>query len=459
LPRGAPATASSWHPRPFLARGVLGATALLTLASLWLCCWVHPDRLIVDGTIPCAAGAALGACVLLRSLRFAAIAGVACAGAMVSSCGALAVLGWLLPRAQSGAIWNFSGAPGGVAFAIFMDGVVAAGLVLWQLRIAATEVSQGAVSDAAARAARNRSLGLGVASLLSVTAPKLLMLYREVRNLEIYSASSLEASALAAIVGAAVVMWFCFVVLPLVIAGSRSSEEAIVHINRSDEWFQRAVATIDFLLEPRWALTVTGIAAILFALAFLDRSRMSDGRTAFAVLEIWNTQAVTFYGTGLAIFAIGLVLTKSWRGGLSGAVAAVFSGTIAAWIALRTGLVPSPDATTFDYFGFRAWEMAATGSAAIAGLLFLVGSVAGAGAHDGKAAQQEMATALSESAGAVICIALTSVLASVFALSPAGTLLAIAGPAAALVVQPCLYVALNTLIPRYRSVEDIFGRK
>jgi hypothetical protein len=454
LPEGAPAT--FWRPRSPYARGVIGATAIWTLASLGLCIWAHPTLLVIDGTIPCAAGAALGVYVLLRSLRFAAIAGLICAGAIVFSSGTLTVLGWLLPRAQSGAIWNFSGTFG-VAFAIFVDGLVAAGLVLWQLRSAAADVSAGAPDEAAALSARDRTLGLGVASLLCVTAPVLLPLCREVRHLEFFSA--FLAPSLAAIVGAAAVLWFCFVMLPLLIAGSGFSEQAIARINRRQEWFQRALTPVEFLLEPRWALSITGIAAILFALVFLDRVQTSGGSTVFAVLQIWNARAVTFYGTLLAILLIGVVWTRSWRKALSSAAAAVYSATVAAWFALRTGFVPPVDAISFDYFPFLAWEVAAMGSAASAALIFLFGSVSMASVRDVEDAQQSMTGALAVSAGAIICIAMTALLASALAFSAPGIVLAITSVLAALVLFPCFYVALNALLPRYRSTEEVFGRE
>ena len=457
MPGGAPAT--FWRPRSPYARGVIGATAIWTLTSLGLCSWAHPALLVVDGTIPCAAGAALGTYLLLRSLRFAAIAGLICAGAIVSSCGTLTVLGWLLPHARSGAIWNFSGPPGGLPFAIFMDGLVAAGLVLWQLQRAAAEVSAGAAPDVAAHKARDATLGLGVASLLCVTAPVLLPLHREFRHLEFYSASSLEASAIAAILSAVIVMWLCFVVMPLLVAGNGFSEQAIVKINRRQERFQRALVPLEVPLESRWSLSITGIAAILFALISLDRVHTSGGSMVLAVPQIWNAQAVTFYGTLLAILIIGLVWTRSWRKALSSAIAAIYCATFAAWFALRTHLVPAVDAVLFDYFPILGWEMAAVGSAAIAAMVFLVGSAGMRGAQGGKDAQHAMTGALAESAGAVICIAVAAMLASALAFTMPGIILSIASVLAALVLFPCFYVAVNALLPRYRSAEEVFGRE
>ena len=66
---------------------------------------------------------------------------------------------------------------------------------------------------------------------------------------------------------------------------------------------------------------------------------------------------------------------------------------------------------------------------------------------------------LAESVGTVVCIALMALVASVFSFGPVGTLPAVAAALAALVLMPCFYIALNTLLPRYRSVEEVFRRK
>jgi hypothetical protein len=420
LPQDAPAT--FWRPRSRYAREIVGATAFLTLASIVLCCWVEPALLVATGCIPCGAGAGVGVYILLRSVRLSAVAGLTTAGVAALSFALLIVSGCLSTAAHLGVA------------EIFVDSLVAAALVLWQLKIAATEISAGAATDAAAWTARNRTLRPGIVSLILVIIPGFVT----------------TATALAALMGAVVAIWFCLVVFPRLIAGSPVPEKTIMRFNRTRELLQRALSPIEFLQESRWALSATGIAAILFALIALDRVHTSDSRTVFAVLEIWNTSAIAFYGTALAIFAIGIVLTRSWREALSIAVAAIWAGTLAAWFVLRTG---------FNANAFPASNIAATGVAVVAGLLFLVGSASTGKVRDAKEAQQAMTTALAESVSAVVCIAVAALLASGLALSLPGIILSITSAIAALVLLPCFFVAVNALLPRYRSADEVFGRE
>jgi hypothetical protein len=314
---------------------------------------------------------------------------------------------------------------------IFAEGQVAATLVLWQLRIAAAEISAGAATEVAARAARDRTLRPGIASLVLFIVPGFVT----------------KATVLATLVSAVVAVWFCFVVFPCMVEGSPFPEKTIVRFNRTQEFFQRIVSPVEFLLEPRWALSATGVAAILFALIALDRVRMPDGRTMFVVIEIWNTPTILFAATALAIFAIGVAWTRSWRKALSTAVVAILAGTFASWLAFRTGHI------------FRVSNIATIGSAIIAGLLFLVGSASAGKVRDAAEAQLAMTSALGESAAAVICVAVAALLASALALSVPGIVLSITSVLAALVLLPCFYVALNALFPRYRSAEEVFGRE
>jgi len=418
LPEGAPAT---FWLSPY-AREIVGATALLTLTSIALCCWTEPILLVATGCISCGAGAGVTAHFLLRSVRLSVAAGLSTAGVAALSSGLLIASGWLSSATHSG------------VFQIFVDGVVAAALVLWQLQIAASEISAGAAMDAAAWTARDRTLRPGIASLVLVIVPSVIT----------------GSAALAALVGAMVAMWFCFAMLPSIVARSPVPEKAIVHFNRMRELLQRAVFPIEFLLEPRWALSASGIAAILFALIALDRVHMPEARVVFAVLEIWNASAIAFCGTALAIFVIGVALTRSWRKAFSTTVAAILAGTFAAWLVFRTG---------FNANAFPVPNIATVGSAAIAGLLFLVGSNFAGKIGDAKEAQQAVSVALAESVGSVACIAMAALLASALAPSVPGIVLSITGALAALVLLPCSFVALNVLLPRYRSAEEVFGRE
>src|SRR6185503_12182549 len=95
-------------------------------------------------------------------------------------------------------------------------------------------------------------------------------------------------------------------------------------------------------------------------------------------------------------------------------VTAILAGTFAAWFVFRTG---------FSANAFPVPNIATVGSAAIAGLLFLVGSNFAGKIGDAKEAQQAVSVALAESVGSVACIAMAALLTSALALSVPGTVL------------------------------------
>lgn len=411
------------------------------LAAVLLLCWLHPFLLLGDGSLPSALGAAAGAYVLLRSRELALVAAATVFGAVVLAHGIVTTLG-LGVQGVLGAIADFSGqGPEDAAYAIFLDGLAGIAIVLWTLQGAAAAIAQGADSATAADTARARSLLLGRPLLLVVTIYLLLPLYYQFRFLGFAPLSFIEISAIAAIVGAATVAFFCFVVLPLIIDGARFDERMIARANRAQEDIERLTMPLEFLAAPRWALSVSGSAMVVAALVFFDRVRVPDGLTGFAVLESWNFQAVTFYGTVLAVLVIAWRWLRGWRGAVACTVAAVFAATLGAWLSLHAGLVPGLDAPLRD--GIRVWDLVTAGTAIIAGqMLVLAAGIGGV-------------TTIPR-AGSVLCIGLAWLISC--AATP-GVLLPIAGTAAALVLLPCFQVALDTLLPRYRSVEEVFGRK
>jgi hypothetical protein len=217
----------------------------------------------------------------------------------------------------------------------------------------------------------------------------------------------------------------------------------IASANRAREDIERLTMPLEFLAEPRWAFSTSGSAIVLLALVLFDRARAPDGRMVSVVLEMWNSQAVTFYGTALAVFVIAWRWLKGWRGALACTVATVFAATLGAWLLLHAGLVPGLDVPLGLGSAIRGWDLVAAGTAIIAGLMLQPA----AGFGEGNDAART---------GTVLCTGLAWLIPC--AVTP-GAFLPVAGVAAALVLMPCCYVALNTLLPRYRSVEEVFGRK
>src|SRR5205085_6639802 len=130
--------------------------AILTLASIALCFRTEPVLLVATGCIPCGVGTGVAAYVLLHSVRLSVVTGLSAAGAIALSSGFLIAFGWLSAAADLSVLQ------------IFVEGLVAAALMLWQLQIAAAAISAGAATDAAAWTARDMTLRPGIASLVLI---------------------------------------------------------------------------------------------------------------------------------------------------------------------------------------------------------------------------------------------------------------------------------------------------
>jgi hypothetical protein len=370
----------------------------------------------------------------MRSRELALLAAATVCGAVVSAHAIVTALA-AVAHAVFGPLADAS-----ATYAVFLDGLAAIGIVLYALHGAAAVISQGEDSASAADAARTQAVRLGCPALLAVMLSLVLRLcYR----IGVLGAPSSVMAVASAIIGAAAVAFFCVVAMPLVIAVMRFDEHTIARANRAREDIERLALPLEFAAQPRWALTICGVAIVLLALVLFDRVRGPDGTMAFAVLAMCNARAVATYGMVMAVLAITWRMSKSWRGALACTAADVFAATLGAWLSLHAGLVPGLDFPLGGGSAIRAWDLVTAGLAVVAGQM--LGLIAQSG--------RESITARS---GVALCTGLAWLICC--AATP-GALLPLTGTAAALVLLPCLRVALDTLLPRYRSVEEVFGRK
>jgi hypothetical protein len=369
----------------------------------------------------------------VRSRAFALLAAATTFGATVFAHAIVTALGFAM-QAVSGPL---TGGP--ALYAIFVDGLAGAGIVLWELHRAAGVITRGAECVEAAETARAQAGVLGRPALAVVTLYLVLRVCDEPGMREPLSAGLAAAGAM---VGAAAVALFCLIILPLALARMRFGEQMIASANRAREDLERLTATLEFLAQPRWALSLSGSAIVLFAPVFFDHARGPDGHMALAVLEMWNSQVVAFYGTVAGVVVIAWSCLKDWRGALSCTTADVVAATVGAWLSLHTGLVPGFDAPLGDENAVRVWDLVAAGTAVMAGQTF---ALAAASAETGAAAGTAVA----------LCACLAWLISC--AATP-GALLPITG-IVALVLSRCFRMALDTLFPRYRSVDEVFRRK
>jgi hypothetical protein len=414
---------------------IVAAAVALTLGAIALRTAALDLSYYGDDSLWLAVATAVGAFVLVRSLKLALIA-AAVPFATVNVANALLVLVDIGLRRYA---W-FASAEG-VGLTISLAGLIAAGIALCQVRATADAASAGMVA--------RTPLAPGIAAFLLLWLSRVLTLYPDaLLTLRWGGISGSEVASGAATAGAVAAALFGFVVLPAALGLVHLDETAIARANRGAERFGNRAARIDFLAEPRWALSTAGIAVVLFTLAFFDRARGPDGQLHYAILMLWRTRPVASLGMLVAMFAMGLAWLRSWRLALAVSLASAGVVSLYAWLAFRIGLTPALDTRFWDYVPIRSWEMLAPGMALTAGLVFLVAA--------GIAPEDDIGAALAGRGHAACCIALA---ATVACLPTPAVLMPAAALVAALVLLPAFHVAISTLWPRYRSVDEVFGRR
>jgi hypothetical protein len=425
--------------RSRFAVAVLALTVLLTIAAVCLRLWSGTPAVTLVDSAPLAAASLIGTYVLTRSWKLALLAAALPAAVVNLTCAALIPFDLIA----------FPDITPDIYVADIVDNTIevaallASAIAMLQCAIALRATSVGA---ALVPAVLKASVGPGLLTLLAWLVSRAMPLVRSLRFETAGGVSSNDIMAVQAAMGAVIAGILCFAVFPMALSLIAADEASIARANRAGERVQRLLAPLEFLLAPRWALSATGIAAVLFALVFFDSARVFGGHVGFAMLWIWRTSGLVFLATVAMVFIGSLVWLRSWRMALAGTAAAAIAASAACWLAFRTGLVPPLDQGFGDYVTLRAPEMLAPATALFAGLAFLL-----AGAMD-----DDIEAALAVRGDAILCIALMALLACLPTPSLFFPLFAVL---AALVLMPVFIVALQALVPRYRSVEEIFGRR
>jgi hypothetical protein len=284
-------------------------------------------------------------------------------------------------------------------------------VALWALRCALAAASE-ADGAACVAVARSEARLVGIPAFLTAAICQAL--------------TQVEAvSAIAAALGAVATVVYVLVVLPTALGRMAFDEATIARANRAREALERLAARLDFLEQPRWALSLSGIALVLLALILLDP----------AATRLWTVRPFADSGTAAAVFAIGWVWLRTWRIALATAASAALAATLAAWAFAHVGTL-------------APWTHVAAGMGAIAALAFVLAA---------GLAESGVSAALNVRIGTVLCAALAWLIAAVT--EPFAAALALAAALTCVLLLPAFLVALGTVLPRYRSVEDVFGRK
>lgn len=246
-----------------------------------------------------------------------------------------------------------------------------------------------------------------------------------------------------------------FEALPAVFAASLAAvwatallpytEQFIERANRAREWRARQGARLAFLGEARWALSITGIAAIFATLAFFGTKNVPF----HAALGQFADPAVAM---GVA-FAAFLASARDWR------MAVAMTGTVVLLFALERWAL----SYRLAYLSERDTLWTAVLFLPAIGAMCLIAARWHDCLREGDSAGAALQYSLEEEGpGAVLASAIAAVFwlvqtLSVWRVSPAlaAAFISFAAP----LVFPALAMTIYTLLPRYVSIEDALNRR
>ncbi|MGQ0741326.1 MAG: hypothetical protein ACT4OG_03395 [Alphaproteobacteria bacterium] len=246
--------------------------------------------------------------------------------------------------------------------------------------------------------------------------------------------AAIPAMALAAMIA----LVPCVLLPPLFVGVVPVREAHIARFNRTREWRERALSWFAVFSIPRWSYAAAGIAAVVAAIVYFDRSfpflwqAMSLPALALAAL------------TGLLAVAFG-----NWRNLLSCGAAAFAAMIFGAWCAVKLG-------AEIWQAAFHSLVFWGAGAALLYFMAFRL-------SHYRRNEPMVIACsrAVDETAGPAVLLSLGLVAAVlsgalVDALTPAAALVPVAQLAAALILFPSLAAALDDLFPRRRSLKELY---
>jgi hypothetical protein len=222
-------------------------------------------------------------------------------------------------------------------------------------------------------------------------------------------------------------------------------EAFVAAANRVRERRQRLLEKIAMTAVPRWGLSIAGIALIFVALAWFG------AQPAFSFVHFANAQVIFAVSLGLT-FALAVPVCSGWREGFGAPVAAGLAGLVALWAFAAIG------------------EMAPTSPVGIMELVLLALFLAFCGARRAAAYRRLGDDSVIARLRAVEDLGgpqWFAILGGIAALLPfvvvypanAAYVMALAfAGAGALGFAPALATACGLLVPRRRSVEELYGR-
>lgn len=223
-------------------------------------------------------------------------------------------------------------------------------------------------------------------------------------------------------------------------------EAFVAAANRARERRQRRLEKLAMVSMPRWGMSVAGIAAIFVALAWF-------GAVPVFSLAQFASAPMRFAASLVLTIAMALIVCGGWRESLAATIAAGLAGLVTLWgLAVAGKMTASSPVGVLEIVSLAAFlAFCGANRAAAFGRLGDEAAIARLRAVEELGGPQFFATL-----GGIGALLPSVVLHPAFAPFVAG--LAFAG-VGALAFAPALTTACELLLPRRRSVEELYGRR
>lgn len=235
----------------------------------------------------------------------------------------------------------------------------------------------------------------------------------------------------AALLGASLCAYFPF------------SEQFIARANAVRERRERLLEKYFPEIQSRWALSVAGIAIVLSTVA------MFEARAAHVP---WTTGAFLGFSAGIIFMLMGFsALAREWRMALALTLANLFVGVLVFWTSTR--LYPDPE--SFFLPAMLMLSSVPLGIIAVRARSYL---------KEGNTVTLALAIAVRDEGAIAVVLGIAVGAPGICGMIMSGKLspalvFAVASTFAALLLFPALTIAIHTLLPRYRTVDEVFGKR
>jgi hypothetical protein len=285
-------------------------------------------------------------------------------------------------------------------------------------------------ADAAAETLRENAFAGAAAAISAAALATVMLLAGHRAATPLMAALDEAASGLSALI-----------VLPLVASLLPYSEDFVSRANRLRELRERRTEKLAAVTEPRWGWSLTGIGVVFFALTFFgSRALHATEPVAHFALEIWCVAAVLVAGAALAV-------TRDWRRSLAATIALGLAALVGCWGYARAGIS----------LNLASWlalmQVMGTG---LALSLFVAQAARPDGGEDTTAASVRSLMGKTGVVAAATFCAIVVLLGLSLSIGREAIALTVAlffAGLGAVLLQPALTIAIETLAPRRSTIE------